>query len=177
MVRIDQHAQAQLQGVRLQAGNGGDQRAYAGRDAHRRGQDVVDHQRRRGQQSRAVAQVFGGHGVRAATLRIGLDRLPVAEVDDDQQDDDRAAHGDDVVHASQAERNEQGERGLGTVCGGTQCIEAEDGNARDGADVLGAFLAGGQRPAEEQIENTSRECHAESISTFRKDTKGNRSTD
>ena len=33
------------------------------------------------------------------------------------------------------------------------------GNAGDGADVLGALLAGGQRPAEEQILNARSNCH------------------
>jgi hypothetical protein len=55
------------------------------------------------------------------------------------------------LHAQQAQRDEQRERGLRAVCGGAEGVQAEDGNAGDGADVLGALLAGGQRPAEEQI--------------------------
>ena len=63
-------------------GAGGDERAHAGRNAHRGGQDVVDHERRGRQQTGIRAQVLSGHGVGAAALRIGLDGLAVAEVDD-----------------------------------------------------------------------------------------------
>ena len=93
-----------------------------------------------------------GHGVRAAALRISVDGLPVAEVDDDQQGDNGGADGHDVVDAHQAQRDEQRERRFRAVCGGAEGVEAEDGNAGDGADVLGALLAGGQWPAKEQIE-------------------------
>ena len=58
MVRMSQHAEAELQGVGLQAGHGGDERAHAGGDAHGGGEDVVDHQRRGGQQARAFTQVL-----------------------------------------------------------------------------------------------------------------------
>ena len=56
------------------------------------------------------------------------------------------------LHAQQAQRDEQGERRLRAVCGGAEGVEAEDGDAGEGADVLGALLAGGQRAAEEQIQ-------------------------
>ncbi len=151
-----QHSQAQLQGVWLQGGHGGDERAHAGRDAHGGGEDVVDHQGGRGQQARALAQVLAGHGVGAAAVRIGVDGLPVAEVDDGQQDHDRRAHRDDVFDAHQAQRDEQRERGLRAVRGGAEGVQAEDGDAGDGADVLGALLAGSQRAAEEQIQYVCR---------------------
>jgi hypothetical protein len=54
------------QRVRLQTGHSGDQRAHAGRNANGRSQYVVDHQRRRRQQSRALAQVLAGHRVGSA---------------------------------------------------------------------------------------------------------------
>ena len=56
------------------------------------------------------------------------------------------------MHADQAERNEQRERGLRPVCGGAERVEAEDGDAGDGADVLGALFAGGQWAAEEEVQ-------------------------
>ena len=76
----EQHPKAELQRVRLQAGHGGDERAHAGGDAHRCGEDVVDHQRRSGQQAGALAQVLRSHRVGAAALRIGVDGLAIAEV-------------------------------------------------------------------------------------------------
>ena len=54
MVRMSRTQQAELQGVGLEAGGGGDERAHAGRDAHGGGEDVVDHQSRGGQQARTL---------------------------------------------------------------------------------------------------------------------------
>ncbi len=70
-----QHAETKLQRMRLQAGHRGDERAHAGRNAHGRSEDVVDHERRRRQQARAFAQVLRGHGVRSAALGIRIDGL------------------------------------------------------------------------------------------------------
>ncbi len=61
-------------------------RGHAGRDPYRRGQDVVDHQRRSGQQPCFLTQVLSGHGVAAAAAGIGSNGLPIAEIDDHQQD-------------------------------------------------------------------------------------------
>ncbi len=74
----------------------------------------------------------------------------VAEVDDGQQDHDRDADRHDVLHAEQAQRKQQRERGFRSVRGGTERIKAKDGNAGDRADVLGALLAGGERPPKQQ---------------------------
>ena len=63
------------------------------------------------------------------------------------------------LHAQQPQRNQQRERGFGPVCGGAQCIEAEDGNAGDGADVLGALFAGGQGTPEEQVDQVRGYVH------------------
>ena len=71
--------------VRLQLREGRDQRGHAGGDADRDGQDVADQQRRAGGQRRQLAEVVLGHDVAAAAVRVGLDRLPVGDADDDQQ--------------------------------------------------------------------------------------------
>jgi hypothetical protein len=63
------------------------------------------------------------------------------------------------VNANQAERNEESECGFRAIRGGAKCIEAEDGNACNGANVLGAFLAGGQRPPKEKIQDLSGDCN------------------
>ena len=68
--------------MRRERGNGGDECADAGGDAHADIEEVVEHQRRGGQQAAAAAQVFAGHGVRAAAVGVGGDGLAVAEEDD-----------------------------------------------------------------------------------------------
>ena len=68
-VRISRMSEAERQRVRLQLREGRHQGADAGRDADRRVEDVVDHQRRGGEQSGVVAQVLAGHRVAAAAVR------------------------------------------------------------------------------------------------------------
>ena len=137
----------------------GNQCANTGRDAHRRSQNVVDHQRRRGQQSRVISQVFRRNGVRAATPGIGLDRLPVAGIHNGQQNHDGHADGDDVRHARRAQRNQQGQRRLRPVGRRAQRIQAKNWNARDRPDVLGALLARGERPSKQSVENACGDTH------------------
>ena len=62
-----------------------------------------------------------------------------------------AVMGHDVVNAAEAEGNEEGERGFRAVSGGAEGVEAKDGDAGGGADVLGAFFGGGQRAAKQQV--------------------------
>jgi sRNA-binding protein len=145
--------------MRLQGRNSGDQCAHSRRNADCGVQDVVDHQRRCRKQPSALAQVLAGHGVRSAAVRIRLDGLPVTEVDDHQQDHDRRAHGHDVLHAQQAERNQQREGGFRPVRSRAQCVQPEDRDSREGADLLGAFFAGSQRTPEQQIKKSCGYAH------------------
>ena len=66
-------------------------RGDAGGDRHRDGEDVVDEQRRAGDERRHLAEVLAAHDVGAATARVGEDRLAVRRDDDreDQRDRDR----------------------------------------------------------------------------------------
>jgi hypothetical protein len=80
-------------------------------------------------------------------VRVGVDGLAVGKINDGEQADDGEADRDDVRDAGDAEGDEEGEGGFGTVRGGAEGVEAEDGNAGDGADVLGAFLGCGERLA------------------------------
>ena len=57
-----------------------------------------------------------------------------------------------VVQAKKAEGNEEGERCLRPVCGGTKCVQPKYGNALHGADLLRAFFAIGQGLADEEVE-------------------------
>ena len=80
-------------------------------------------------------------------MRIRVNGLSIAEVDDRQQRDDCRAHRHNVVHAQHAQRNQQRECRFGSICGRTQCIQPEDGNAGNGANMLGALFAGSERPS------------------------------
>ena len=146
-----QNKQADLECVRLEGGYGGNERADAGGDPDRCGEDVVDHERRSGEQTRAIAEVLTGDGEGATTVRIGFDSLGVGEIEDDEQDENCRGDGTDEVNAAEAERNEQGEGGFGPVRGGAESIEAEDRNARGGPDAFGAFFGGGEWPSEQQV--------------------------
>ena len=123
----EQDAETEGERVPLQlAGIDGDERADAGGDADRGGEHVVDHQCRGGEQAGKRAQVLRCDGVGAAAVGVGIDRLAVREEDDDEQDDDGERDGDDVVHAADAQRDEQGEGGFRPVCRGGERVEAED---------------------------------------------------
>ena len=88
-----------------------------------------------------------GDGVGAAAGGIGGDGLAIAEKDDAQQDQDDDDDRDQVVHAGDPQRDQQGERGLRSVCGGGQGIKAENGNSGGYANVLGALFTCGQGSA------------------------------
>ena len=72
-------------------------RSHAGRDAHRRGQDVIDHQRGCGKQTCFFPQVLRCHGVAAAAARVCGNGLPIAKIDDHQQDQNGRNDGNQVL--------------------------------------------------------------------------------
>ena len=49
------------------------------------------------------------------------------------------------------------ERGFGAVRRGTQRVEAENGNAAAGTDLLGTLFAGRERFADEEVEDVHEE--------------------
>ncbi len=149
--REDEQAECEL--VRMQSGNCADQSRDAGGDSYRGGQDVVDHERGSGEQAGIVAEVFAGDSEGASAVRIRVDRLAVAEVEDGEQNEDGAEDWDQVLlHADEAERHKQRHRLFGAVSSAGQAIEPEDGNACGDANVFMLRLAGGQRLSNEQIE-------------------------
>ena len=156
----DEDEKAEPEGVLLQAGYGGDERADSGRDANGGGEDVVDHQCGGGEKPRPGTEIFGGNGVGATALRVSSDRLAVGEVDDDQQDDDGRGDGNDEVDTEQSEGDEQRQSGFRTVSGGAESVEAEDGNASERTDLLPAFVRVCERLSKQQISK----FHADSAS-------------
>ena len=147
--RIPRHMR---QRVRQQRWNRRHQRAHAGRDSNGGREHVVDQQRGRGQQPRARADVLARDGVRSASARVRIDGLAIRKINDGQQKNDGAADGNDVRDAQRAERDQDGERRFRTICGGTQRVESEDGDARGGADALAVLFPIGERLAEQQVE-------------------------
>ncbi len=101
-----QNDKADLERVRLERRHGRDERTHACGDPDGGGEDVVDHESRGGEQTRAIAEVLTGDGEGAAPVRISLDGLGVGEVEDDEQDEDGGGDGEDEVNACQAERDE-----------------------------------------------------------------------
>ena len=146
-----QNAQAKRKRVRLKLRHGGNQRAHPGGNSHGRGQHVVKHQRRRGQQAGIRPQIFRRHGVRAAPAWIGRDGLPVGKINDRQQHNNAGAHRHNVRDSRRAQRNEQRQRRLGPVRRRTQRIQAKDRYPRDRPDLFGALVGSRQRLSEKYV--------------------------
>ena len=149
----DENADAQGDHVWMQARDGGDERADSGGDTDRRGEYVVGEQGRGGEQAGERAEIEARDRVRAAAVGISGDRLAIRKVNNDQQNDDGGADRKNVVKSDEAQRDEKAERGFGAIRGGAERVEAEDGNAAAGADLLGALFAGGERFADEEVED------------------------
>ncbi len=96
-------------------------------------------------------------------MRVGLNRLPIGKVNDQQQDDNQAADGLDKAQACCSQRDQQGKRCFRPIGGRGQGIEPEHGNAGEHANALLALFIRRQVPAEEQI------ADGHAVSTKRKD--------
>src|SRR5215469_13633030 len=130
--------------MRLQTGCGGDQGSDSGGDTYGDDQDVIDHQRRGGQQSGIGAEVEPRDGVGTAASGVGGDGLAVREIDDREQDDDGERDWDQAADAGYAQRDENRKGRLRSVGGGAERIEAEDRNSGRGTDLFRAGLVGGE---------------------------------
>ncbi len=144
----DQDDQAQAKRLALQRRHRGNQCAHSCGDAYGRGEHVIDHERRGGQEPGLVAKVFAGNGVGSAALRIGSDGLPVGEIDDAEQDHNADGDRPYVRGPCHAQRDQKRQGSFGSVCSRTQSIQAEDRNAFQRSDPLGFLFLGGQRTAE-----------------------------
>jgi hypothetical protein len=147
----EEDRKAERDGVRQERRCRRHERADAGRDADGDVQDVVERERRTGEQRGPLAEVLLGDCVRASAVRVRADRLQVREKHDEQEHDDRRADRHDVREAERAERQEQRERRLRAVGGRRQRVEAEDGHARERADLLLVFFARREATAEDEV--------------------------
>ena len=139
--------------MRLQFGQGRDQRTYTRGDANRRRQYVVDHQRSGGQQAGVFPQVRRCNRVGSPAVGISLDGLTVGEINDDQQHDDGRDHGDNVMESKQTQRDQQRESSFRTVCSRAQGIQSENGDAGRRSDLFPLLFPVGQRTPKQDVEN------------------------
>ena len=117
-----QDSEADGQGVGLQARRHRDKRADTSGNPNRDRQHVINHERRCSQKARGDAEVLSRDGVGASAAGIGLDRLPVREINDGQEDDDARADGNHVSDSRRAKRDQQRESGFGTVSRGAEGV-------------------------------------------------------
>ena len=102
-----QNGEAEGQRVGLEHRKRGNQRSDTRGDADCGVEDVVDHQRRGGEQAGMLTQVLRGDRVAATTVRIGINGLEVGDVDDRKQEDDGEADGYDVLNARETKGDEK----------------------------------------------------------------------
>ena len=131
-----------------QLGHDRGQRGDAGGDRHGNGQDVVGQQSRGRGQAGERAQVVGRDDVRATAVRIGADRLPIADHDDREDDDDR-----DRDRHRQRQRTGAGQRQdahdlFARVGGRRDVVRGEHRQPGDDAQPLLGLLVRRERPAE-----------------------------
>jgi hypothetical protein len=160
-----QEREAELEQMRMKRGHGRDQGAHARRDSHRDVQHVIDHERRRSDQARVRAEVDLRDRIGASVVRIGLDRLAVRGVQDRQEHHDRGDDRADVREPGGAQREQDGQRGLGPVGRRAQAIEPHRRHAFERADLALRLLPVGQRSAEQQPVQRHRPTRCKSLST------------
>ena len=129
--------------------DGGD----AGGDRHRDGEDVVDEQRRAGDERRVLAEVLAADDVAAAAARVGEDRLAVRRDDDRRAGSrPRSRSGSSVSSPSarlDAPTRDDEEDLLGRVRGRRDGVGREDRERDRLRDPLVLLLGRGERPADQ----------------------------
>ena len=130
-----QDAKAKFERIRVQLRDGRGQRADPGRDPHRDIENVVDHQGAGGEQPGVGLEIFLRDGVRAAVARIGLNGLPVGEVEQCQKDQDDRHDRADQVQAFCSQRDHDRQRGLRTVGRGAEPVQTHRRNAFERSDL------------------------------------------
>ena len=137
---------------RKRRGDGGD----ADGDAHRHRQDVIDEQGRRGGQSGPLSQVLLGDDVGPSPGRVGVNRLPIRDGDDDQQAGDARRDGKSVAQGREATGREREQNLVGRVGHRRKGVGGEDGQGDGFGDPLMDDLGGRQGiPQENPLEGES----------------------
>ncbi|MFT3853954.1 MAG: hypothetical protein QM733_14605 [Ilumatobacteraceae bacterium] len=137
--------------LRVEADRGAD-RQHATGDADGDGEDVVDEQRRAGDERRDRPEVLLGDDVAAATARVGEDRLAVAGDDDHQQDTDDDGDRHELGERRQADpglADEHDEDLVGRVCRRRDRVAGEHRQGDLLGDPLVALVGRRDRLADE----------------------------
>ena len=156
----DEHAEAQLDGVRRELGHGRGDRQHARGDRDGGRQHVVDQQRRGRHEPGHLAEVLLGHDVRAAAVRVGEDRLPVRQHHDQQQrrDDRRDRH--DQPARRDRRRDQHDERRLRRIGDGRERVRGEDRQRDPARQQLVLEAAHGHAAADDRaLEAAARGAH------------------
>ncbi len=108
----------------------GGHRRGGGAGADRDDQNIADDKRSARDNARPFAEVVEGDGIGAASLRIGVDRLAVADDEDDEQRDQRADDRKEVSEGRGAEHGKQDQQDLFPRIGdGGDCIVGKNGHS------------------------------------------------
>ena len=108
----------------------------AGGKADRHGEDVVDEQRRRGEQRRDPAEVELRDGVRAAALGVRRDHLRVGDHEQRQHPGDHERQRQREAQRTRSRRDEHDDHRLGPVGDARERIEAERGEPASDAELV-----------------------------------------
>ena len=130
-------------------------RRHAGSRRHCHGQDVVDDQRRAGEQAGVDADVRLRDVVSAAATRIRLDQLHVREGNDRRQRRDGHGDGHGVVQRASTREDQHQENFLRRVRGGREVVGGEDGQRLHLAQTLVRQVRRGDRSAQDDVTDAS----------------------
>src|SRR5208282_3509347 len=155
----NQHRQTHRQSVWQQRRHCRYQRPNPRRDSHRHIQQVIDHQSRARQQSRPVPQVLLGNRVRSPAIRISRNRLPVTEIHNHQQPNDRSSQRHNVPDSHQPQRQQNRQSRLRSVGRRTQGIQSKRRNPLSRRNPLPFILRGSQRPPKQNINQSHVPSH------------------
>src|SRR3974390_1700675 len=159
-----ENTQTEKNRVRLKRWTCRDQRADTRRNPNRGSENVIGEERGSSEQSGKRAEIHARDGIGTATSWIRGDGLQIREEDDKEERNDGQADRHDVLHTEQTQGNQQTEGSFGAIRGGTQSVEAEDGDALCRADLFGPFFGGFQRLANNQIQDLHGEWVPSTIS-------------
>src|SRR6202030_3263296 len=161
--QYNQHRETHRQSVRLQRRTRRPQRPNSRRDAHRHIQQVIDHQSRARQESRPVPQVLLSDRVRSHSHRISRNRLPITEIHNHQQPNDRRRQGHNVPDPHQPQRQQNRQSRLRPVSRRTQGIQSKRRNPLSRSNPLPLILGRSQWPPKQDINESHIPSHPATI--------------
>src|SRR6267143_6520449 len=130
---------------------------------HRHIQQVIDHQSRARQKSRPVPQVLLSNRVRSPAHRISRNRLPITEIHNHQQPNDRGRQRHNVPDAHQPQRQQNRQSRLRPVSRRTQSIQTKRRNPLSRSNPLPLILGRSQWPPKQNINESHIPSHPATI--------------